>query len=183
MQEDEDLVDKRFKEVMLDGTERWIAMAEEKLADTGIRRDRCRERRHVRDRRSPRRGRVVETGDEAIRSSSATSRWSRWGGRTRRPGTRSGRRRDRRSRSGSRRRSRLRPIPDDDLQLPRAALRVEARQRAGPERRPDLRLGRAGDAAGRLDLSTTIKRFQPMLSLHGHIHESKGRRGSARRSR
>ena len=37
MQEDEDLVDKRFKEAMLDGTERWIAMAEEKLANTGIR--------------------------------------------------------------------------------------------------------------------------------------------------
>ena len=37
MQEDADLVDKRFKEVMLDGTERWIAMAEDKLAGTGIR--------------------------------------------------------------------------------------------------------------------------------------------------
>lgn len=32
MQEDEDAVDKRFKEVMLEGTERWIAMADEKLA-------------------------------------------------------------------------------------------------------------------------------------------------------
>ncbi len=31
MQEDEDAVDKRFKEVMLEGTERWIAMADEKL--------------------------------------------------------------------------------------------------------------------------------------------------------
>ena len=37
MQEDEDLVDKRFKEAMLDGTERWIAMAEDKLAGSGIR--------------------------------------------------------------------------------------------------------------------------------------------------
>ena len=31
MQEDEDAVDKRFKEVMLEGTERWIAMADDKL--------------------------------------------------------------------------------------------------------------------------------------------------------
>jgi len=37
MQEDEVLVDKRFKEVMLDGTSRWIDMAEEKLGGTGIR--------------------------------------------------------------------------------------------------------------------------------------------------
>jgi uncharacterized protein len=37
MQEDEDLVDKRFKQVMIEGTERWIAMAEEKMKGTGIR--------------------------------------------------------------------------------------------------------------------------------------------------
>src|SRR5919202_2218860 len=37
LQEDEDLVDKRFKEVMVDGTARWIDMAEEKLGGTGIR--------------------------------------------------------------------------------------------------------------------------------------------------
>src|ERR687896_60749 len=31
MQEDPDAVDKRFKEVMLEGTERWISMADQKL--------------------------------------------------------------------------------------------------------------------------------------------------------
>ena len=31
MQEDEDAVDKRFKQVMMEGTERWIAMADDKL--------------------------------------------------------------------------------------------------------------------------------------------------------
>jgi Icc-related predicted phosphoesterase len=31
MQEDEDAVDKRFKQVMLEGTERWISMADDKL--------------------------------------------------------------------------------------------------------------------------------------------------------
>src|SRR5256885_1588878 len=41
MQEDPVLVDKRFKEVMLDGTERWIDMAEDKLAGTGIRAIAC----------------------------------------------------------------------------------------------------------------------------------------------
>jgi uncharacterized protein len=41
MQEDPELVDKRFKEVMLDGTARWIDMAEDKLAGTGIRAIAC----------------------------------------------------------------------------------------------------------------------------------------------
>jgi uncharacterized protein len=31
MQEDEDAVDKRFKQVMMEGTERWISMADDKL--------------------------------------------------------------------------------------------------------------------------------------------------------
>ena len=37
MQEDEDMVDKRFKQVMVDGTSRWIDMAEDKLGTSGIR--------------------------------------------------------------------------------------------------------------------------------------------------
>ena len=37
MQEDEDMVDKRFKQVMVDGTARWIDMAEDKLGTSGIR--------------------------------------------------------------------------------------------------------------------------------------------------
>ena len=110
MQEDEDLVDKRFKEVMLDGTERWIAMAEEKLADTGIRVIACpaNDDMFEIDDSSPARG-SWRPATSPTRSSSATSRWSRWDGPIRRPGTRSGRRRNRRSRSGSTRRSRLRP--------------------------------------------------------------------------
>ena len=37
MQGDEGLVDARFKEVMLAGTERWIAMAEDKMKGSGVR--------------------------------------------------------------------------------------------------------------------------------------------------
>ena len=54
MQEDEDAVDKRFKEVMLEGTERWIAMADDKLKGKVHRVIVCPgERRHVRDRPDP----------------------------------------------------------------------------------------------------------------------------------
>jgi Icc-related predicted phosphoesterase len=65
MQEDEDLVDKRFKEVMLDGTERWIAMAEDKLAGTGIRVVACPANDDMFEIDDLLTGaRVVETGDE-----------------------------------------------------------------------------------------------------------------------
>src|SRR6185295_4968249 len=65
MQEDADLVDKRFKEVMLDGTERWIAMAEEKLAGTGIRVIACPANDDMFEIDDLLTGaRVVETGDE-----------------------------------------------------------------------------------------------------------------------
>ena len=66
MQEDEDAVDKRFKEVMLEGTERWIAMADDKLEGKVHPRHRLPgERRHVRDRPRPEeraRGRVRRRG-------------------------------------------------------------------------------------------------------------------------
>ena len=65
MQEDEDLVDKRFKEVMLEGTERWIAMAEDKLAGTGIRVVACPANDDMFEIDDLLAGaRVVETGDE-----------------------------------------------------------------------------------------------------------------------
>ena len=41
MQEDEDAVDKRFKQAMIEGTERWISMVEDKLGGTGIRAIAC----------------------------------------------------------------------------------------------------------------------------------------------
>src|SRR5947207_13101896 len=41
MQEDPDAVDKRFKQAMIEGTERWISMVEDKLGGTGIRAIAC----------------------------------------------------------------------------------------------------------------------------------------------
>ena len=65
LQADADLVDKRFKEVMLEGTERWIAMAEEKLAGTGIRVIACPANDDMFEIDDLLAGaRVVETGDE-----------------------------------------------------------------------------------------------------------------------
>ena len=71
MQEDEDLVDKRFKEVMVEGTARWIDMAEDKLAGTGIRVVACPandDMFEIDDLLTH--ANVVETGDEDTRSSS-----------------------------------------------------------------------------------------------------------------
>ncbi len=65
LQADEELVDKRFKEVMLEGTERWIAMAEDRLAGTGIRVVACPANDDVFEIDDLLAGaRVVETGDE-----------------------------------------------------------------------------------------------------------------------
>ena len=154
MQEDEVLVDKRFKEVMLDGTERWIAMAEEKLANTGIRVIACPandDMFEIDDLLSG--AQVVETGDEEhpIQLGDFTMVSMGWTNPTPWHTFREAEepelavRIDTSARGGHR-------SGDDDLQLPRAAVRIEARQRAGAERRPDLRVGRSGDQAGRLDV-------------------------------
>ena len=113
MQEDADLVDKRFKEVMLDGTERWIAMAEDKLAGTGIRVVACPANDDMFEiDELLTHANVVETGDEDH------------------------------------------PIELDGFTM--------------------ISMGWTNPTPWHTSVKEAIERFQPMLGLHGHIHESKG---------
>ena len=177
MQEDEDLVDKRFKEVMLDGTERWIAMAEEKLADTGIRVIACPANDDMFEIDDLLAGaRVVETGDEAhpIQLGEFTMVSMGW----------------------------TNPTPWHtfrEAEEPQLAERIDTALAAAsdpettifnfhappygskldnaPALNDDLTYVSGGQAmrpVGSTSVRDAIKRFQPMLSLHGHIHESKG---------
>jgi uncharacterized protein len=177
LQADADLVDKRFKEVMLDGTERWIAMAEEKLAGTGIRVIACPandDMFEIDDLLAV--ARVVETGDEdhPIQLGDFTMVSMGW----------------------------TNPTPWNtfrEAEEPELAVRIDRALEAAtdpettifnfhappygskldnaPALNPDLTYVSGGQAirpVGSTSVHESIKRFQPLLSLHGHIHESKG---------
>jgi uncharacterized protein len=177
LQADADLVDKRFKEVMLDGTERWIAMAEEKLAGTGIRVIACPandDMFEIDDVLAD--ARVVETGDEdhPIELGGFTMVSMGW----------------------------TNPTPWDtfrEAEEPELAQRIERALAAAddpsttilnfhappygskldnaPALNPDLTYVSGGQAlrpVGSTAVRDAVQRFQPLLSLHGHIHESRG---------
>jgi uncharacterized protein len=177
LQADEDLVDKRFKEVMLEGTERWIAMAEDKLAGTGIRVVACPANDDVFEIDDLLAGaRVVETGDEdhPIQLGEFTMVSMGW----------------------------TNPTPwrtFREAEEPELAQRIQrALEHAGdpsttifnfhapphgskldnaPALNPDLSYVSGGQAlrpVGSTSVREAIESFQPLLSLHGHIHESKG---------
>ncbi|MDP9241885.1 MAG: metallophosphoesterase [Actinomycetota bacterium] len=177
MQEDEDAVDKRFKQAMVEGTERWISMVEDKLAGTGIRAIACPANddmfeidellKHTS---------YLETGDEdhpmEIDGFKIISMgWTN-------------------------------PTPWNtfrEAEEPELAKRIDrALEHAGepestilnfhappygskldnaPALNADLTYKSGGQAlrpVGSTAVLEAIKRFQPVLSLHGHIHESKG---------
>ncbi|HEV8371652.1 MAG TPA: metallophosphoesterase [Actinomycetota bacterium] len=177
LQADEDLVDKRFKEVMLEGTERWVAMAEEKLAGTGIRVVACPANDDMFEIDDVLAGaRVVETGDEdhPIELGGFTMVSMGW----------------------------TNPTPWHtfrEAEEPQLAERIQrALAHAGdpetticnfhappygskldnaPALNPDLTYVSGGQAlrpVGSTSVREAIQAFQPLLSLHGHIHESKG---------
>ena len=177
MQEDEDLVDKRFKQVMIEGTERWIAMAEEKMKGTGIRVIACPANDDMFEIDDVLAGaEVVETGDEdhpmELEGFKIISMgWTN-------------------------------PTPWHtfrEAEEPELAVRIaHAMEHAAepentilnfhappygskldnaPALNEDLTYKSGGQAlrpVGSTSVRDAIKSFQPMLSLHGHIHESKG---------
>jgi Icc-related predicted phosphoesterase len=177
MQEDADLVDKRFKEVMLDGTERWIAMAEEKLAGTGIRVIACPANDDMFEIDDLLTGaRVVETGDENHPIELDGFRMISMGWTNPTPW------------------HTFREEPEEGI-----AIRIaKALEHAGdptttilnfhappygskldnaPALNDDLTYKSGGQAlrpVGSTSVKEAIESFQPLLSLHGHIHESKG---------
>jgi len=177
LSDDEDLVDKRFKEAMVVGTERWIAMAEDKLAGTGIRVIACPANDDMFEIDDLLAGaRVVETGDEdhPIQLGDFTMVSMGW----------------------------TNPTPWHTFreeEEPELAVRIERALSAAddpsttilnfhappygskldnaPALNPDLTYVSGGQAlkpVGSTSVRDAVQRFQPLLSLHGHIHESKG---------
>jgi Icc-related predicted phosphoesterase len=177
LQEDEDLVDKRFKEVMIEGTARWIDMAEEKLGGTGIRVVACPandDMFEIDDLLTH--ARVVETGDEDHPIELDGYRMISMGWTNPTPW------------------NTFREEPEEGL-----AIRIaRALEHAGdpdrtilnfhappygskldnaPALNPDMTYVSGGQAirpVGSTAVRDAVTSFQPVLSLHGHIHESRG---------
>jgi Icc-related predicted phosphoesterase len=177
LQADTDLVDKRFKEVMLEGTERWIAMAEDKLGGTGIRVVACPANDDMFEIDDLLAGaRVVETGDEdhPIDLDGFTMVSMGWTNPT--PWHTF---REAEEPELERRIERALQAAEDpkrtifNFHAPPYGSRLDT----APALNEDLSYVSGGQAlrpVGSTSVRDAIKRFQPLLSLHGHIHESKG---------
>jgi Icc-related predicted phosphoesterase len=177
LQADPDLVDKRFKQVMVDGTARWIAMAEEKLAGTGIRVVAC----PANDDMFEIDGllaeaSVVETGDEdhPIGLGEFTMVSMGWTNPT--PWHTF---REAEEPELARRIERALAAADDpsttifNFHAPPYGSKLDN----APALNPDLTYVSGGQAlrpVGSTSVRDAVQRVQPLLSLHGHIHESRG---------
>ncbi len=177
LQEDEKLVDERFREVMVRGTARWIDMAEDKLGGTGIRVIACPandDMFEIDDLLAH--ASVVETGDEdhPIQLDGYTMISMGWTNPT--PW------------------NTFREEPEEGLEIRiRRALEhatdpdhtilnfhappYGSKLDNAPALNPDMTYKSGGQAirpVGSTSVREAVERFQPLLSLHGHIHESRG---------
>ncbi|MFM7719503.1 MAG: metallophosphoesterase [Actinomycetota bacterium] len=177
MQQDEGLVDRRFKEVMLDGTARWISMAEDKMRGSGVRVIACPandDMFEIDDVLAD--AQAVETGDEDHPIEIDGFRFISMGWTNPTPW------------------HTFREASEEDL-----AVRIgRALAHAGdpsttifnfhappygsklddaPALNDDLTYVSGGQAlrpVGSTAVRDAVASFQPILSLHGHIHESRG---------
>ena len=167
---------KTFQDVMLDGVERWMHLAEERLRGTGIRCFVCPgndDEMEVDD--VVRRSDFVELGEgrmvELDGYTMISTGWSN-------PTPWKTHREESEERLGERIDAMAKQVPDAS----RAIFNLHCPPfRSGLDEAPaidaDLKLlhgGRALRPVGSTAVRTTIERYQPLLSLHGHIHESKG---------
>jgi uncharacterized protein len=177
LREDETLVDRRFKEVMVAGTARWIDMAEEKLGGTGIRIVACPanddmfEIDELLSHAS-----VVETGDEdhpidLDRYTMISMGWTNptpWNTFREEPEEGLAVRIERALKLAS--------DPDHTIlnfHAPPYASKLDN----APALNADLTYVSGGQAirpVGSTSVRDAVMSFQPVLSLHGHIHESRG---------
>ena len=173
---DEDLRKHTFQEVMLDGVQRWMEMAEDKLGGSGVRVFVCPgndDEMEVDDvvRRSEMvvlgEGRMVDI-DGFSMISSGWSNHTPWN--THREETE--------EQLGARIEAMAKQVPDPS----RAIFNLHCPPyKSGLDEAPaidaDLKLlhgGRALRPVGSTAVREAIERHQPLLSLHGHIHDSKG---------
>jgi uncharacterized protein len=176
MQEDPDAVDKRFKEVMLEGTERWISMADQKLQGKVHRVVVCPANDDMFE-IDPilQSGHLVEMGDERPLELEGFTMisygWTNptpWDTFRELPEEELGRRIDE-----------IVAAVDDpgrtifNFHAPPYGSKIDE----APALNPDMSYvagGRALRPVGSTSVRTAIERVQPMLGLHGHIHEAKG---------
>jgi uncharacterized protein len=177
MQEDPDLVDKRFKEVMLDGTARWLDMAEHKLAGKGIRVIACPandDMFEIDDQLAH--ASLVETGDEdhpidLDGFSMVSMGWTN-------PTPWHTFREEEEPELAVRIQRALEAVVDPSTTIfnfhaPPYGSKLDN----APALNDDLTYKSGGQAlrpVGSTSVRDSVKSFQPLLSLHGHIHESKG---------
>ena len=176
MQEDPDAVDKRFKEVMLEGTERWISMADEKLQGKVHRVIVCPANDDMFE-IDPvlKSGHLVEMGDEKPMELEGFTMLS-YGWTNPTPW------------------DTFRELPEEELgpRIDEIIAQVEDPTRTifnfhappygskideAPALNADMSYvagGRALRPVGSTSVRAAIERVQPMLGLHGHIHEAKG---------
>ena len=165
-----------FQEVMLEGVERWMNMAAEKLRGTGVRCFVCPgndDEMQVDD--VVRRAELVELGEGRMVDISGFSMISTgWSN----PTPWNTHREDSEEKLGERIEAMVAQIPDPR----RAIFNLHCPPyKSGLDEAPaidaDLRLlhgGRALRPVGSTAVREAIEKHQPLLSLHGHIHESKG---------
>ncbi len=176
MQEDADAVDKRFKEVMIEGTERWIAMADDKLKGKVTRVIVCPANDDMFE-IDPilQSGHVVEMGDEEPLELEGFEMVS-FGWTNPTPW------------------DTFRELPEEQLgeRVERLLEKVHDPSRTifnfhappfgvgideAPALDENMNLvggGRALRPVGSPSIRAAIERVQPVLGLHGHIHEGKG---------
>ena len=165
-----------FQEVMLDGVERWMNMAAEKLRGTGIRCFVCPgndDEMEVEE--VVRRAELVELGEGRMVDvdgfSMISTGWSN-------PTPWNTHREDSEEKLAERIEAMAAKVPDQS----RAIFNLHCPPfKSGLDEAPaidaDLKLlhgGRALRPVGSTAVRQAIERYQPLLSLHGHIHESKG---------
>jgi uncharacterized protein len=176
MQEDEEAVDKRFREVMMEGTERWIAMADDKLKGKVTRAIVCPANDDMFE-IDPilRSGHLVEMGGTDPLDIGGLEMLS-YGWTNPTPW------------------DTFRELPEDELgrRLEKILEKVGDPSMtvfnfhappfgSGLDEAPALDEnmnikagGRALRPVGSTSVRSAIERIQPLLSLHGHIHEAKG---------
>jgi len=165
-----------FQEVMLEGVERWMNMAAEKLRGTGVRCFVCPgndDEMEVDD--VVGRAELVELGEGRMVDISGFSMISTgWSN----PTPWNTHREDSEEKLGERIEAMVAQVPDPT----RAIFNLHCPPyKSGLDEAPaidaDLRLlhgGRALRPVGSTAVREAIEKHQPLLSLHGHIHESKG---------
>jgi hypothetical protein len=177
MQEDEDAVDKRFAQVMVDATERWIDMAQDKLRGTGIRCVTCPANDDMFEIDDVlRSSSVVEMGDEdtPIEIEGLTMVSMGWTNPTPWHTFREAEEPE----LAERIQRALRHAEDPattivNFHAPPYGSKLDE----APALNEDLSYVAGGQAlrpVGSTSVRDAIMSFQPLLGLHGHIHESKG---------